>query len=254
VLVLAVRGVPLLGINEGMHLVGLDEASLNTPHLGVVEDLELFASRLQDAQHGVPVQPGKSARGPDAYSLTKHVHDLASLPEVNPQAVQRLFFGERFAAAHALVTLDVEVFVSVMAGSFGLTLAAMTCWHLTFRGQDVGFACIRKDTQPSVSGLWLRRRWCSSTGGVFGLWFNGLGKILAGRRGWRYVQIIKGNFGCLSLVCAFSARTSQPAFSFLGDRLRRHRPPRLGIFMETAFHKRIRCAKTQKPDHAPYLP
>ena len=164
-----------------MHLVGLDEASLNTPHLGVVEDLELFASRLQDAQHGVPVQPGKSARGPDAYSLTKHVHDLASLPEVNPQAVQRLFFGERFAAAHALVTLDVEVFVSVMAGSFGLTLAAMTCWHLTFRGQDLGFACIRKDTQPSVYGLWLRRRWCSSTIGVFGLWFNGLGENTGGK-------------------------------------------------------------------------
>jgi hypothetical protein len=32
-------------------------------------------------------------------------------------------------------------------------------------------------------------------------------KKLAYRLGWRYVQPIKGNFGCLSLVCAFSART-----------------------------------------------
>ena len=103
-------------------------------------------------QDRAPVKPGKAFTGTDAHSLAEQVNHLAGLLEVHAQPVQRLFFGERFAATQTAIALHCEVFVFESAKLLqGLTVTAMTR-HLTFHGQDISYACILKDTQPI--GLW----------------------------------------------------------------------------------------------------
>jgi hypothetical protein len=57
-----------------------------------------------------------------------------------------LWFGKCFVAPDAAITLDDAILVFETAKLLRFAVAAMTC-HLTFRGQDLNFACIVKDTQ-----------------------------------------------------------------------------------------------------------
>ncbi len=123
-------GVLLLLSDKRKQFVNLHEIRFHVADFGVQQAGAFLPCRFKDAQDRAPVKPGKAFTGTDAHSLAEQVNHLAGLLEVHAQPVQRLFFGERFAATQTAIALHCEVFVFESAKLLGLTVTAMTR-HLT---------------------------------------------------------------------------------------------------------------------------
>jgi hypothetical protein len=117
-----------------------------------------------------------------------------------------LQIAESCPATQASVTLDDSVHVFEFAVFLCFTITASTV-HLTFRGQDVNFACI---SRYATLGLWplVAKPLCYQHGGFFV--FNLLSNINSNKfQTWQ--------LGCLSAGCGASERPPHQPFSFLGD-------------------------------------
>lgn len=136
-----------LALDVGIHFVSLHNWYIDVTDFVIQQPGAMVASRLQDVKHCVFIQTGETCGCANAHCLGQHFNYLNRLVTVNSDSFERLRFTECFTTCGAAKTLNDAVCIFEMAKSFCWAIAAVAGCHLTFRGQDLNFACILKDTQ-----------------------------------------------------------------------------------------------------------
>jgi len=127
---------------------------------------------------------------------------------VNSHAGKRLLLAKCSVAKSAAITLHNPILIFESPEFLCLSMTAVTV-HLTFRGQDLNFACISRYASGRSMACWLRPVGARHTGGAFVL-------ICYTSQSVRYC-FTDGNSVARRLDVTFLESSSRQPFCFLGD-------------------------------------